>query len=314
MLFIYRFLINIILITSPIIFLFRVYKKKENLKSYIEKLGFSSKRKNRGNLIWFHGASVGELQSIIPLLERFEKEKKITQILVTSNTLSSSKIIQKQKLKKTIHQFFPIDSNFISKKFINYWSPSKAYFIDSEIWPNTILNLKLKKIPMVLINGRISKKSFGRWNFFQDFSKKIFSNFNLCLASSNESLNYLKKLKIRNVKFIGNLKFSQSENKISEINQKLKKFFIKKKVWCASSTHQSEEIICGNTHLKLKKKFKNIITVIIPRHIERSHQIKKDLNKLNLKVHLDEPQQRISSDTDIYLVNSYGKTKFFLII
>jgi 3-deoxy-D-manno-octulosonic-acid transferase len=311
MLFIYRFLINIILITSPIIFLFRVYKKKENLKSYIEKLGFSSKRKNRGNLIWFHGASVGELQSIIPLLERFEKEKKITQILVTSNTLSSSKIIQKQKLKKTIHQFFPIDSNFISKKFINYWSPSKAYFIDSEIWPNTILNLKLKKIPMVLINGRISKKSFGRWNFFQDFSKKIFSNFNLCLASSNESLNYLKKLKIRNVKFIGNLKFSQSENKISEINQKLKKFFIKKKVWCASSTHQSEEIICGNTHLKLKKKFKNIITVIIPRHIERSHQIKKDLNKLNLKVHLDEPQQRISSDTDIYLVNSYGKTKFF---
>ena len=311
MLFVYRFFINIILVLSPAIFLFRVYKKKESLKSYIQKLGFPSKKRNKGNLIWFHGASVGELQSIVPLLEKFEKENDITQILVTSNTLSSSRIIEKQKLKKTIHQFFPIDSNFVSKQFINYWNPSKAYFVDSEIWPNTVLNLKLKKIPTILVNGRISKKSFKRWSFFKNFSKTIFSNFKLCLASSNESLKYLKKLKIKNVKFIGNLKFSQSEKEVSRINEKINNFFKNKRVWCASSTHKSEEVICGNIHLELKKRFSNILTIIIPRHIERCEQIKNDLNKLNLKVHMDEPQKKISSNTDVYLVNSYGKTKFF---
>ena len=105
---------------------------------------FSEKRK-KGKVIWFHGASVGEIQSIIPLLEKFEKNSRINQILLTSNTLSSSKIISKIKLKKVIHQFFPIDVNFISNNFLEYWKPSAAFFIDSEIWPNMILNLKKKK-------------------------------------------------------------------------------------------------------------------------------------------------------------------------
>ena len=176
MLFIYRVLINLVFLISPLIILFRIIKKKEHLVRFKEKIGFFSKKKIKGKLIWFHGASVGELQSIIPLLEKFEKNKDIKQILITSNTLSSSKIINKTKLKKIIHQFFPIDTYFISEKFINYWKPSKAYFIDSEIWPNTIFKLKEKKIPIVLINGRITKKTFNRWKLVSKFSRKIFSN------------------------------------------------------------------------------------------------------------------------------------------
>ncbi len=311
MLFIYRVLINLVFLISPLIILFRIIKKKEHLVRFKEKIGFFSKKKIKGKLIWFHGASVGELQSIIPLLEKFEKNKDIKQILITSNTLSSSKIINKTKLKKIIHQFFPIDTYFISEKFINYWKPSKAYFIDSEIWPNTIFKLKEKKIPIVLINGRITKKTFNRWKLVSKFSRKIFSNFDLCLAASNESFILLKKLNARNVEFIGNLKFSQSENEIPKISKKLKNFIDKKKSWCACSTHQSEEIVCGMAHLELKKKFKNLLTIIIPRHIERSEQIKKDLEKLNLKVHVDSSNQKISSNIDIYLVDSFGKTKIF---
>jgi len=145
MLIIYRILINFIFLLSPIIIFLRLIKKKEDPKRFLEKFNFFSEKRKKGNLIWFHGASVGELQSIIPLVEKFEKDKNINQILITSNTLSSSKIIQKQNLKKTIHQFFPIDTNFISRKFIDYWKPSKAFFIDSEIWPNMIFNLKKKK-------------------------------------------------------------------------------------------------------------------------------------------------------------------------
>ncbi|MBD1137732.1 3-deoxy-D-manno-octulosonic acid transferase [Pelagibacterales bacterium SAG-MED43] len=311
MLIVYRFLINLIFIFSPIIFILRFLKKKEDPIRFKEKIGFFDQKKKEGKLIWFHGASVGELQSIVPLIEKLEKNKSIKQILVTSNTLSSSKILKINKFNKVIHQFFPIDSNFLIKKFLNYWKPSKALFIDSEFWPNTIIQLKRKKIPIILINGRITKKTFQRWNKLSNFSKKIFSKFDLCFSSSKESLRYLKRLNFKNIKFIGNLKYSQAELENLDIEKNLKKFLSNKKTWCASSTHYPEELFVAQAHKILKKKIKNLITIIIPRHAERYSTIKNDLEKLNLKVHLDKPTKKISFNTDIYLVNSYGKTKSF---
>ena len=311
MLFIYKILINIIFFFSPLILIIRLIKNKEDPYRFKEKFGFFSKSKKKGKLIWFHGASVGEVQSIIPLIERFEKNRSISQILITSNTISSSNIIKKLKLRKTIHQFFPIDCDFISKKFLNYWKPSKVFFIDSEIWPNTINNLYEKKIPIILLNGRITKKTLGRWLIFPNFAKSLFQKFQICLSSSLESKKYLKKLGAENIKFIGNLKFSQSESESLELDKSLKNFLKSKNLWCASSTHYNEEKFCGHTHLKLHKKYKNLLTIIIPRHIGRVKSIKNELSNLNLKVHLDEPKKKISPDTSIYLVNSYGKTKSF---
>ena len=229
--------------------------------------------------------------------------------MITSNTLSSSIIINKLNLRKTIHQFFPIDCNFISSKFLDYWKPSKVFFVDSEIWPNTINNLFKKNIPIILLNGRITKKTFSRWMKFSNFSKFVFSKFNFCLSANKESKKFLKKLGANNVKFFGNLKFSQSENQSVEVDKNLKKFLLKRNSWCASSTHYNEEKFCGLAHLKLKKKYKNLLTIIIPRHVDRVDQIRADLNKLNLNVHLDRPKDKIKPNTDIYLVNSYGKTK-----
>ena len=311
MLFIYRFLINFVFLISPFILIFRLLKKKEDFKRFKEKFCFFSQSRRNGKLIWFHGASVGELQSIIPLLEKLEKNKKISQILVTSNTLSSSKIISKFRFKKLIHQFFPIDQNYITKNFINYWRPSMALFIDSEIWPNMLSNLKKNNIPTVLINGRITKKTFKRWYFFKNFSKLIFNKFSLCLSSSKVSQKYLKKLGAHNIKFIGNLKFSQSENEKIFISKNLKKFISKKTIWCASSTHKSEEEFCGLIHKKLKIKYKNLLTIIIPRHINRTSDIKNQLEQMSLSVHLHEPKTKIDNKTDVYLVNSYGATKSF---
>ena len=144
------------------------------------------------NLIWFHGASVGELLSVIPLIENFEKDKSVNQILVTSSTISSAKVFNKFKFKKTIHQFFPIDANIISKKFLNYWKPFIAIFIDSEIWPNTIINLNKKKIPIILLNARITKKSFKRWCIIKILQKKFFNSFHMHYPCNKETLNYLK--------------------------------------------------------------------------------------------------------------------------
>ena len=311
MFFIYKILINLVFFFSPIIIIFRIFKGKEDTSRFKEKVGIFSEKRNKGKLIWFHGASVGEIQSIIPLLERFEKNKEIKQILVTSNTVSSSFIIKNLKFKKTIHQFFPIDCNFISKKFLNYWKPTKAFFIDSEIWPNTVNNLYKRNIPIFLLNGRITNKSFRRWKFFSYFAKSIFGKFYLCLSSNTETKKYLKKLGAKNIKFIGNLKFSQSENEKTNLNKDLINLINSRKAWCASSTHYNEEELCAMAHIRLKKRFKNILTIIIPRHINRIDSIKAELQNLDLKIHLDEPKKKISPDTDIYLVNSYGKTKLF---
>ena len=204
MIFFYRTLINLIFILSPLIILVRLLKNKEDLKRFKEKIGIFKEYKSKKKLIWFHCASVGEFQSIVPSLEKLEKSQKIDKILVTSNTLSSSKIISKVKLKKVIHQFFPIDTNFLTKKFINHWKPSLALFVDSEIWPNMLLNLNNNKIPTVLLNARITKKSYNKWIKIKSFSKSIFNNINLCLCSNKESVGFLKKLGARNIKYYGN--------------------------------------------------------------------------------------------------------------
>ena len=311
MIFFYRIFINLILLFSPFIILIRLIKKKEDFKRYREKFGFFTENRSKGKLIWFHGASVGEFQSIVPLLEKLEKSKKISQILITSNTLSSSKIISKIKLKKITHQFFPIDNYLIVKKFIKYWRPSIALFIDSEIWPNMIFKLSEEKIPTILLNARITKRSFMRWIKLKNFSKLIFNKFNLCLSSNKETVSFLKKLGAKNIKYFGNLKYSQSENEKIEIDDQTTKFISKKTVWCASSTHNTEEKFVGFVHNKLKKKYKNLLTIIIPRHINRNEQIKNELLDLGLKIHMHEPKTKIHKDTDIYLVNSFGKTKSF---
>ena len=311
MLIFYRLLINIVFLISPIIVILRLLKKKESFKRFKEKFCFFSKKRTKGKLLWFHGASVGEIQSIIPLLERLEKNKRIKQILVTSNTLSSSNIIEKFKFKKIVHQFFPIDTNILSKKFLNYWKPDVAFFIDSEIWPNTLYNLNERNIKTILINGRITKKTFKRWMKLEFFAKKIFSKFDLCLSSSKESKNYLNKLGANSPRFLGNLKFSQSENEIIEMDKGLEKFIKSRKSWCASSTHKSEEVFCANVHKELKKKYKNLLTIIIPRHVNRTTEIINEIKNLDLKFHLHNPKKKINKNTDIYIVNSYGKTKSF---
>ena len=172
-----------------------------------------------------------------------------------------------------------------------------------------IVNLDKSKIPISIINGRITKKSFKRWKYFSNFSNYIFSKIGLCLSASKLSKVYLSKLGIKNLKYFGNLKFAQSEtDKLMKLDF-LKKLINKRKVWCASSTHYNEEKICGLVHKLLKKKYRNILTIIIPRHIERTQSIKKDLQDLGLKTHEFDSKNKIPKDTDIYIINSYGKTK-----
>ena len=312
MLFIYQLIISILLLISPIILLIRILRKKENIKSLKEKFSFNSKRRVNGKLIWFHGASVGEVLSIIPIIKHYEKDKSIKQILVTSSTLSSLKVIKKFNLKKTVHQFYPIDHFIFNNKFINYWKPSLGIFVDSEIWPMMFQNLKYKNIPIILLNARLTKKTFSRWIKIKSFAKSVFNKITVAYPQNKETNLYLKELDVRNIITIGNLKFSEnSDENLNNISKKLKSELDKKKIWVASSTHKTEEIFCAKAHLKLKKKITNLLTIIIPRHIHRANEITNQIKNLNLKIALHSSKPKKLKNVDIYLVDTFGETKKF---
>ncbi len=311
LIYLYRILINIVFIFSPIIIILRLFKNKEDFKRFKEKFCIFSHKKKQKKLIWFHGASVGELLSVIPLINKLEKDKNVDQILVTTSTLSSAKVFNNFKFKKTIHQFFPIDTNFLSKRFLNYWKPSLAIFIDSEIWPNMLLNIKKKSIPTVLLNARITKKSFNRWKFFKSFSRELFACFTKTYPCNNETLKYLDFFGVEKKKFIGNLKFSQNNIKNLVISKKLKNFISNKKFWCATSTHEPEEILCSQVHKNLKKKYKKFLTIIIPRHVNRCKDLINYFKDSGFKIHCHSWPDSINNETDIYLVDTYGETNLF---
>ena len=312
MFFLYQILISILLIFSPLIISFRILKGKEDKKRFKEKFCFPSKKRVTGNLIWFHGSSVGELLSILPLVYELEKNQSIKQILITSSTLSSAEIFKKFKFRKTIHQFFPIDSILYSYKFLNYWKPTIAIFVESEIWPSIFKVLNKKNTPLLLLNARVTKKTFNKWNYVKNFSNSIFKNISKAYPQNNETLSYLKKLNISKIKIIGNLKFvNNNRNKIIKLNKTLLKNLKNRKIWCASSTHLGEEIICSKVHLNLKKKYKNLLTIIIPRHVHRVNKIFKEINDLKLNVVLHSSGPKKLKNADIYLVDTYGETKKF---
>ena len=311
MYFLYNILSNFILIISPFLFIFRIFKNKEDPKRVLEKFCIYSKKSIK-NQVWIHTASVGELMSIIPIIKKFEKDNKINNIILTTTTTSSAKIFRKLKFKKTFHIYFPLDNSYLTSRFIEYWQPKLAIFVDSEIWPNMFKNLETKHIPIIILNARITKKTFNKWKIFPGFASEVFSKISLALASNLETVKYLKLLSVKNVKVAGNLKY-YGEKKMNDGDDKLlRKKFKNYKILCAASTHDNEEIFIGKLHKYLKKKYKHFITIIIPRHINRSSKIKNVMNSLGLKTILHTTNQKPKKNTDIYIVDNYGiSSKFY---
>ncbi|MFL2902971.1 MAG: 3-deoxy-D-manno-octulosonic acid transferase [Candidatus Pelagibacter sp.] len=310
---VYNLLNLLLLASSPLILLVRLFLGKEDKKRFKEKFCLFSKRNNSKETIWIHGASVGEILSVIPIIKALENDKKIKKILLTSSTTSSASVILKYKFKKTVHQYYPLDVNFLTKFFISYWKPKIAIFIESEVWPNMYKNLYRKKIPLILLNARITNKSFNRWKFFPNFSKKIFNKITLALPQNNETKKYLQLLGVKNIKIAGNLKYFGNFEKRNFQNN-LKNKFYKRNVWCAASTHNKEEIFIGRVHSELKSEIKNLITIIIPRHINRRESIINEISRIGLKYQLHSENRKIKKNTDIYLVDTYGEAiKFYLL-
>jgi 3-deoxy-D-manno-octulosonic-acid transferase len=288
---------------------FRIFKKKESPIRFKEKLGITKLQRDDGYLIWFHCASIGELKSIFPIIDHYVKKNKI---LLTTSTLSSSEIFYNKYSdnKNIVHQFAPIDSPQIVKKFFLKWKPNIIFFTDSELWPNQIFYAKNNNIPIILLNGRISKKSFSKWKFFKKTMNEILKSFKLILCNSNQSSDYFHYFKTNNIETIGNLKFIISENLVSKNEED---FNLQKRIiFIGLSTHDTEEEFCIKTHLSLKIKYPNLLTIIIPRHISRINKIEQIVKKSKLNYLTQDSLSGIKDDTDILIINTYGNTQRFL--
>ena len=310
--FIYQFFTSLILLLSPIIVILRILKSKEDKFRVREKFCFPSKIRNKGKLIWFHGSSVGEIISAIPIIRKYEKNRNIEKILVTSSTLSSSKILKNVNFKKMTHQFYPIDHFFFSDKFLNYWQPSVAIFLESEIWPSMFRSIKKNKIPLILLNARITQKTFNRWYKIKSFSNSIFNLIDIAYPQNYETENFLKRLDVKKIKTIGNLKFIENNQyKYNKVDKYLFSQFKNYETFIAASTHNKEELFAAKVHKILKKKKKNLITIIIPRHVNRVGQIINEIKLLNLKVITHSSRNKKLNDIDIYIVDTFGESKKF---
>ena len=309
MIFLYRTLTFFLFPVFVLIIFFRRYLNKEDIKRFKEKISVNDPflPKNK-KIIWIHAASIGETKSVFPLISKLTKDNKDIFILLTSTTLSASQLIERQKFNKNNiqHRFLPLDVKFLVNKFINHWEPELVIFVDSEVWPNYLLEISKRKIPLVLLNGRITMKTFKRWKLVSRLSLKLFSLYDLCLSSSKESEKNLKSLGAKNVKFFGNLKFCANINSKKKYID-LKSIFIKHNIWCAASTHPDEEEVILKTHILLKQKGIKIITIIIPRHINRSKEINKISSDFNIKSQIINKFEDISKDTEILIVNSIGE-------
>ncbi|MSP10912.1 MAG: 3-deoxy-D-manno-octulosonic acid transferase [Pelagibacteraceae bacterium] len=312
MFFIYQLFTIIIILISPFFIVYRILKNKDDKIRFLEKFSIYSKQRGAGKLIWFHGASVGEILSIIPIIYKYENNNKIQKILITSSTLSSSEILKKFTFKKTIHQFYPIDNFYLTNKFLNFWRPNLAIFVESEIWPSMFNSLERKKIPLILLNARITKKTFDKWIKFKKFSQNIFNKITIAYPQNTETKFFLKKLNVKKIDFIGNLKFIENKYYKSDyISKRLNNEFKKYNIWIAASTHRTEEDFCLKSHVEMKKKTNKLITIIIPRHVYRVSEIISQIKNLNLKFMLHSSKIKNLKNIDIYIVDTFGESNKF---
>lgn len=281
---------------------------KEDLTRFNERIGRPSKPREDGKLIWMHGASVGESVSMLPLIHKLLETYPDLQIMVTTGTVTSADLMSRRLPERAFHQYVPIDNPAFVKRFLKHWQPDLVLWFESEFWPALLSGIKKRNIPLILVNGRISNKSFKRWQQFDYISKELLGCFTLCLGQSEEDAYRLRVLGAKNSLCLGNLKYAGfnppvDEERLDEIHQQIGE----RTIWCASSTHNDEEYRIAQIHKNLKKQIPDLLTLIAPRHPQRGKEIQEAINELGLKTALRSANETITPQTDIYIADTIGE-------
>lgn len=292
---------------------YRQSKGKESQERMRERWGIATQPRPDGKLIWLHAASVGELISLLPLIKRIGNDMPEVHTLVTTGTVTASKVMQRHmpRLQSNLaHQFAPLDVKHWVDRFIKHWNPDLGVFVESELWPNLIFSARRHRTRLMLVNARMSKRSYQRWKHISSFSNKMMSCFDVCFAQSNSVAEQLRDLGARDVRSSGNLKFAATplpyqEDEFKSIKQMLKG----RKIWVAASTHPGEERYIFEAHQQLREKDPNVLTILIPRHPHRGDEVAVLAKESGLTI--ARRKDTIEKSTDIFLIDTIGEMGLF---
>lgn len=303
---------TLIAILYPLVIKRYINKRKENgkedVKRFNERIGRPALKRPEGKLVWLHGASVGESVSMLPLIQKIIETYPNIHVMVTTGTVTSADVMNKRLPERAFHQFIPIDNPIFTTRFVKYWHPDVVLWFESEFWPAILSSIRRKNIPLILINGRISNKTFKRWQQFDFLSKELLSCFTLCLGQSEEDAYRLRVLGAKDAICLGNLKYAGlplpiDEEKRNELLTQINN----RPLWLASSTHNDEEVKVTKIHQRLLAKFPDLLLIIAPRHPNRGQEITDELHKLNIKTALRSANEKITTATNIYIADTIGE-------
>ena len=288
----------------------RKAKGKEDLTRFPERMGYAGKPRPDGRLIWIHGASVGETLSALPLINKLSELYPAVRIMVTSGTLTSADLMAKRLPANAFHQFVPVDTPAAVKRFVDYWKPDAALWIESEFWPNLLSEIAAHKIPLILINGRVSDRSFERWRKFPAFCRELQGLFTKSFGQTDEDARRLRVLGAKDAACVGNLKFAAGDLPYdADEFAKLEKQITNRPCWIAASTHEGEEEQLAFVQNALKTK--NALMILAPRHPKRGDEIEKLLKPAGLSVARRSRGEDIAPDTAVYLADTIGEMGLF---
>ncbi len=290
----------------------RMKAGKEDPVRFAERTGMASQARPTGQLIWMHGASVGESLSMLPVIEALTSRPGAPSILVTTGTVTSARLMHERLPDTVIHQFVPVDRLPYVVRFLDHWTPDIVLWWESELWPNLITETRARGIPIVLVNARMSPPSFEKWQRWRGFARTLLQNFDAVYAQTDTDAARYEALGADKVERLGNLKFAVpplpcDEGTLAEIRTRTGL----RPIWLAASTHAGEEEIAWSVHQRLRAEHPDLLTVVVPRHPDRGADIAEILRAEGANIAVRSNSEPVTPETDIYLADTMGEMGLF---
>lgn len=290
----------------------RVARGKEDPTRLSERFGITSQPRPEGALVWLHAASVGETQSVLTLVRALLEANPALHLLITTGTLTSAALVAQQQLPRTLHQFVPLDTFPAVRRFLAHWQPNLALWVESEFWPQLLWQARAQRMPLLLINARMSARSQQGWQRFPWLIRELLQGFTAIYAGSPEDAARLQSLGARDVQDIGNLKFDAAPLSVdAALVDTLTRSIGQRRCWVAASTHANEEQQISDTHRQLAAAFPDLLTILVPRHAARGDAIATDLRARGFSLAQRSKGEPITTRTQLYLADTMGELGSF---
>lgn len=308
----YRIMTRLVGPNIPELLQGRVKRGKEDPHRIDERFGKASAARPEGKLVWIHGASVGESLISLSLKSALEDARQDVTVLLTSGTVTSAQLIAQKSNGRALHQYLPVDRLIYVTAFLDHWDPDLAIFVESELWPNLIVETARRGTPMALANARMNETSLKHWNRFEQSAKWLFGCFDWIGAADNRTAEGLSALTGRDIPMVGNLKLNQisealDEDKLTELTAAIGD----RPVWLAASTHEGEEEILLGAHKRLLQDNPDGLMLMAPRHPERGPALKSLIEAQGLSVAVRSAGESPGSDTQVWLVDTLGEMAYW---